>query len=887
MEPMTGTELLDRIRPTEHRLENGLMLLVREVHVAPVVSIVTHVRAGYFDEPDELVGISHVLEHMFFKGTERRAVGEIARATKAAGGYLNAGTIYDHTSYYTVLPSAAVDMGLDIQADALIHSQIDEEELRKELLVIIEEVKRKYDNPGALATEKLYEAMFDVHPIRRWRMGTEKGLRRLERAQVFDYYRSMYRASNITLVVSGDVDPGRVVDRVEALYAELPPGSPERPERSEPERTGARLREMSGDIAHTYVELGWHSPGELHEDTPALDALGVVLGQGRASRLYRRVRERGLASSVEAYNFTPADIGVFGIGLECKPPGTAAALRAVWTEVDGARETGVHVDELERVRTLLEARLLRRLETAEGQANLLAEWQALGDWRRAGDYLDRLRGLTVDRLRDVADRYLDAERATALVYRPSGTEALGWGDDGFVAGLRDDGSRAATAGAAEPPPEGSGEPIDASAAAPAPTPSTVGSPAIEDGVVQYPMNGGRLVVKRRSHAPLVSMALARRGGVLNETRETAGRTALVMRTSVKGTTSRDAERIARESERLGGSIGASAGADLLSWDLTVPAQHFREGFGLLADVALHPTFPDFEVAQERSMVLADLERLRDDMYRYPLRLMLSAAFGDHPYGRSPDDIAAAVSDVDAEALRSWHAEALAEPWVFVVGDIDPEHAADVVAANVGPLTHPVDVQEPRPSWPASPVFEEARRERAQTALALAFPGPSRSDEDRAAMEVLSNAVSGLGNRLFEELRSRRSLAYTVAAYPLVRRHAGAFVGYIASSRDRGEEAREALLTELLRLRDEPPTEEELERARQYTVGGWQIRTQSNAAQLGELAAALMLGSGLEEIRDFEGRIRGVTRDDVLEATRRWFDADRVVEGMVRGTARER
>jgi zinc protease len=115
---------------------------------------------------------------MFFKGTARRGVGEIARATKAAGGYLNAGTIYDRTSYYTVLPAASLDEGLDIQADALIHSRIDEEELRKELVVIIEEVKRKLDNPSALATEKLYEAMFDAHPMRRWRMGTPEILAR-------------------------------------------------------------------------------------------------------------------------------------------------------------------------------------------------------------------------------------------------------------------------------------------------------------------------------------------------------------------------------------------------------------------------------------------------------------------------------------------------------------------------------------------------------------------------------------------------------------------------------------------------------------------------------------------------------------------------------------
>ncbi|MFO0094947.1 MAG: M16 family metallopeptidase, partial [Gemmatimonadaceae bacterium] len=123
-------------------LPNGLTLLTRRDPSAPVVAIVTHVKAGYFDETDDLVGIAHVLEHMFFKGTPTRGVGAIARETKANGGYLNAHTIYDHTSYYTVLPSSSFVAGLEIQFDAYARSLIDGEELARELEVIIQEAKR-------------------------------------------------------------------------------------------------------------------------------------------------------------------------------------------------------------------------------------------------------------------------------------------------------------------------------------------------------------------------------------------------------------------------------------------------------------------------------------------------------------------------------------------------------------------------------------------------------------------------------------------------------------------------------------------------------------------------------------------------------------------------
>src|SRR4051794_12612003 len=173
-------------------LPNGLTVLVRRDGSAPVVAIVTYVKAGYFDETDDVVGIAHVLEHMFFKGTPDRGVGEIARQTKSVGGYLNAATIYDHTVYYTVLPSSGFLTGLDVQFDAYANSLIDADELARELEVIIQEAKRKADNPAAVVTETLYELLHDRHRIRRWRIGREPGLRALTREQLIDFYRNYY-----------------------------------------------------------------------------------------------------------------------------------------------------------------------------------------------------------------------------------------------------------------------------------------------------------------------------------------------------------------------------------------------------------------------------------------------------------------------------------------------------------------------------------------------------------------------------------------------------------------------------------------------------------------------------------------------------------------------
>src|SRR3954468_10795030 len=204
-------------------LPNGLTLLIQPDHSAPVVAVVTHVKAGFFDEPDQWIGISHVLEHMFFKGTSRRGVGAIARETKAAGGYLNAGTGYDHTSYFTVLPASGLDAALDIQSDALRNSVIDPGELARELQVIIQEAKRKRDTPGAVAQETLHEVMFDRHRIRRWRIGHEDHLAQLTRDDLWAYYSSRYVPERTIVAITGDVNVEEALEMARARYANWAP----------------------------------------------------------------------------------------------------------------------------------------------------------------------------------------------------------------------------------------------------------------------------------------------------------------------------------------------------------------------------------------------------------------------------------------------------------------------------------------------------------------------------------------------------------------------------------------------------------------------------------------------------------------------------------------
>ena len=862
---------------TVHRavLPNGLTVLVQEDRSAPVVAIVTWVKAGYFDETDEQNGLAHALEHMFFKGTPTRGVGEIAKETKSIGGYLNAHTIYDSTVYYTVLPSSGFLKGLDIQADAYANSLIDSSELAKEMEVIIQEAKRKSDNPGAVATEKLYELLHDTHRMRRWRIGHEQGLRSFTRELMTRFYRNFYRPSNTILAISGDIDPREAAERVEEVYGGLDSGVPARtPGPPERERTGFRYNELAGDIAQTQLVIGWRTPGTLDDDTPALDVAASVLATGKASRLYRAVRERKLASSVGAYDYTPTELGVFVVSAETEPDKTVGAAQAIWSELRELRENPVPDHELERLRRIFEARWVRRLETAEGRANYLAEWQALGDWRLGERYFERYMSTDATRVREVAAKYLQPERASALVYRPERSAPIASDATQMLALLESGASEPLTVIPARDFPK-------------SPTSARATYERHEAGIdIFRTRNGVPVLIRRKPGAAMAHVGLYIAGGCVAESAQKAGLTLLTARTMLKGTTTRSAAQIAEDSEMLGATISASAASDSFGWSFSVPKVRLRDALELLGDVVVRPTFPEDALETERVVALANVAMQRDDMYRHPMKLARETAFRGHPYGNPTTGSEESLRSITSADVREWHRTQILQSSavVGIVADLDPAEVADWVATEIDAVVTRDAPAISRPGWLPGVQVAAETREKAQTALAVAFPAPARTDDARFAASLIATVASGLGGRFFDELRDRQSLAYTVQVGVSERRAAGMFMSYIATSPEKEEVAREGLLTEFAKLREVDVTAEEIARAKEYAIGTHAISQESGGAVLGELLDAWMFGS-LSDLSMFDERVREVSAARMREVAATYFDSGRRVEGIVRGVGR--
>ncbi len=850
-------------------LPNGLTLLVERNTSAPVVSVVSHVRAGYFDEPDEWVGISHVLEHMFFKGSKRFSAGALARETQKLGGYLNAGTIYDKTVYYTVLPSTpeVVDRALELQMDALTALSLDPSELERELEVIIQEANRKLDSPSAVTTETLYSILFAQHRIRRWRIGTEERLRTLTVDDVAEYYATRYTPGRTIVAIVGDLDAERVLETASRLYAEWRrpewaiAGSPV--ERVPPAPT---VRVLEGDVKRGLGTVGWRTVDVHHADVHALDLAAAVLGSGRGSWLSREVRTPGLATSVSAQHYTPTEVGVFDIFVEGDVQRLDDAMARSVELVNGLNVREVSGDDLDRAKTLLATRWARRMESMDGRAALFCEFEALGGVHLIDSWYEQLMEVSPTQLHAAVSRHLACDVSSSVVYLPRGKRTSLATREWPASGHR----------VVEPAPVTLVDVPDGHLK----QPSFV--TRYEGEIRHLALDGVDLLVRPKLGSGLLFIGAYALGLRDLERPETGGLSTLYVRSALRGASGMTAEELAEVAERLGGTIVPTVVSGAVGWGLMV---HADPGAGaraasLLRAIAFNPALSGEHIELERSLLETDAARAKDDMYRYPLRRVLEVGLPHSVYSIPTLGEPERVRELTDNLVRSWADRFRARRLTVVaVGDLPYDALVDVLVPFGDWQGRERSDSQDQVSWNAARVSEA--REKAQTALAMAFPAGPHGSTDRFPMIVAGSLLSGLAGRLFDALREKRSLAYTVVASPWVRRSVGAMLTYIATSPDREEEARDQMLRELERLAVEPILEDEIERARNYAIGAIQLRLQSSFAVAGEILEAWIHGD-LAGLADTSTRLQSVTKGDLRELAGRVFDSKRRAEFVLRG-----
>ena len=410
---MTPAAPTEEIRET--RLANGLRLVTERMPEARSVSLGVWVGVGGRDEPEALSGASHFLEHLLFKGTSTRSARQIAEDIDAVGGEMNAFTNREHTAYYTRLPAARAQLGVDILGDVLTDPALRPHEVDAERHVILEEILMNLDMPEDHVHTLLAEALFPGHPLGREVLGSRETVEAATRDQIADFFGRWYRPRNLVVVAAGDLDHDETVEAFAGTLGRLEGG--ERPVRDLPGVDVEPRVVLDDPTEQVHVAMGWRGVDHDDDDRYALMVANQILGGGMSSRLFQEVREeRGLCYSVYSWASTYADAGSAGIYAGTAPARVGELLTVVDDEVAKLVAAGVTENELAVAKGYIEGSLLLGLEdSASRMARLGRSLMARDEIISVEDQLSRIRAVTADDVASVSARVFGSPRAMAIV----------------------------------------------------------------------------------------------------------------------------------------------------------------------------------------------------------------------------------------------------------------------------------------------------------------------------------------------------------------------------------------------------------------------------------------------------------------------------------------
>ena len=417
----TSDDLRIDLDVEEYYLDNGLKVLVLEDHASPVVSVQVWVKVGSRNEKPGYTGISHLIEHMIFKGTEKFGPEEYSRIVQMRGGTENAFTSMDITVYHSILPSSQLELILELEADRMVNALFQPDEYISERSVVMEERRLRENSPFSNLYEEFRAVAFKVHPYRWPVIGWMSDLEQLDRDKAVEYWKTYYVPNNATLIIAGDVEKGRAVSLAKKYFGSIPRG-PDPPLLipQEPEQRGEKRVTVYKEVKIPLMAIAYHVPRFKHEDTFALDVISSILSSGESSRLHRKmVYEMQIVSSIGADADSLLDPGLFAFyAVMQKGHEPVEAEKAIFEEIERLKNEPVLDKELKKAVNGSLSGFVSRQQSVRGQGMLLGRFNLLWDYKLLEEYVDRLKAVTKEDIMRVASKYFVRKNRTIAYLIP-------------------------------------------------------------------------------------------------------------------------------------------------------------------------------------------------------------------------------------------------------------------------------------------------------------------------------------------------------------------------------------------------------------------------------------------------------------------------------------
>lgn len=811
-------------------LDNGLQVLVAPRPGSGVAIADVWVGVGSINETPQNNGVAHFFEHMVFKGTPTRPVGSIDVAVDGMGGSNNAATSYDWTHYYIEAPSPKIDDALAILADMTYNASFPAEEIDREKEVVLRERDMDADDPQTYLYYQFMRAFFSNHPYGMPIVGTAEGLDPQQQQDFLNWRDAYYVPNNMTVVVVGDVDPAAVFKTVQEQFGAKP--ARDVPPLELPKEVGPQevtVKEIERDVSQGYLMMGWPAPEiEQREDVYAMDVLLNVLSGGRNSRFYQNIyKNLGLVTDVSASYYTTKDPSVFMVTAQFPYANRAAVEQAILAELQKVLDGKLTAAEVERAKTILLSDFALNNETNSGLAETLGFYaKVAGDYNFALTYPDGVAAVTVDDVVNLARKYIDPKKYLELVLKPK----------------------------------------DAAAAA-----TTAGM----TGTITTTLdNGLQIILQPDSNTDVVAFHTLSAGGRSVESGDQAGLTNLTQQMLLRGTATRSEDELFGALEDLGAKVAGTVTPDAGDMSLMATRDTWQEALPLYLDSLLNPGFRQEDFDRLKADTLKNIEASQDDLFTVTLNNLRQAFFGHGGYGNADLGTAETVGNLTLDDVKAYYGKYFAPGnlVVSVAGNFDPAVMEAQLRSRLGAIPAGEPVTHTLPTLSITSDKEvTTTRDSSVTYLIVAFPGPSATNPDLAAVKVLNTIVGGgMSSRLFTELRDKQGLAYSTGSSFGTRAGDTAFFTYIIALPENAEKGYQGILQVLGDIRDQGVTDEELERAKNKELGTLLLSQETASGRALDAAYNTVIGAGLDFDQRYPDLIQAVTKEDVQRVAKQYL-----------------
>lgn len=891
---LQGAALLAAV-PAVHQttLPNGLTVLVREVHSAPVVSVYTWYKVGSRNEYPGRTGISHLLEHMAFKGSAHFAKGTVSRLITSKGGWENGMTWLDYTAYVETLPRADLELALRIEADRMSSLLLDPKEIEAEKTVVLSELEGRENDPSFYLDTAVRGTAYLAHPYMFRTIGYKSDLQSYGRPQLLEWYRTYYAPSNATLVIVGDVAADQALALAKKHFGHLPRRPLPPPVVTvEPPQEGERRMVVRRPGAANYIEAAYHVPPVGSLDRYPLDVAEYILTSGRTSRLYRALVDTGIASDAGAYGYENRDPTLFEFFITLREGVTPEKAEAALAQViAGLQSEPPTAQELQKAVNQARAGFVYDMDSVSEQAYRLGFYQTINSYRYLDTYLANIGKVTAADVQRVAKTYFTDENRTVGWFLPNAPGQAAGGPSG-PSQLRGGANTLSPRERVTDPEPGrragvSALPTQVAAASARPAASKPATAKVTmPPTERYVLPNGLVLIVQANHAvPAVSLGGMIRAGAIYDPAGKAGLANLTAAGLSRGAAGRSMQEIAQQLEFVAASVGVGGGIQVANISGRCLTGDLDLTLGILADELRRPDFPEEQIARLKGQMETALTEAEDDTGEVAERALYAALYpAGHPLHHVPAGDLATVRTITRQDMVDFHRQYYRPDTLIlvVVGDVEPAQVKTLVEKHFGDWQatgQPPAINLPPPPLPAAPVVvKRPLAGKTQTDVAIGSVGLSRRDPDYYSALMLNYVLGGGGfsSRLTETIRDEQGLAYDVYSQYRALWGDGPWVLRMGVNPKNVDRAVAGALAQMERIQQTGPTDAELALWKDYLAGSLALRMETNGGIAGNLADAEFYQVGLDYPYRLPGIMAGITKAQVLAAAKKYLHPEHYV-----------